>query len=63
MDIPAEIDGELLKRGEEINLKYVDWSPSGSNYVGEESEDISLTVFASDTEGTVYFDRTTYCRR
>ena len=61
--IPAEIDGERLMRGEGIDLKYVDWSPSGSSYVGEASEDVNLNVFTSNTEGTVSLDRTTYCRR
>ena len=54
MRVPVEIDSDRLERGEEINLKYVDWSPSGSSYVGGESEDINLTVFTSTPRNCVF---------
>ena len=35
IEIPQELDGSSLQRGEEIDLEYTDWGPSGSDYVGD----------------------------
>ena len=60
VEIPAELEGDSLQRGEEIELIYVDYGPSGSAFVGENSEDISTTVFTSNFGATVEFDQKIY---
>ena len=40
--VPDEIDNESLQRGEEITLTYNDWGPSGSDYVGDKDEEITV---------------------
>ena len=39
--VPDEID-DPLQRGEEITLTYNDWGPSGSDYVGDKDEEITV---------------------
>ena len=60
IEIPESLDNDKLERGEEIELEYTDWGPSGSNYVGEEDEDIGLTVFTSNFGSTVELDQKVY---
>ena len=60
VEIPEALDGDKLERGEEISLEYTDWGPSGSNYVGDEDEDINLTVFTSNFGSTVELDQKVY---
>ena len=60
VEIPAEIDGDRLERGEEIELEYVDWGPSGADYVGDESEDVGLTVYTSNFGATIELDQKVY---
>ena len=60
VEIPEALDNDKLERGEEIELEYTDWGPSGSNYVGEEDEDINLTVFTSNFGSTVELDQKVY---
>ena len=55
--IPAELDGVSLSRGEAITLEYADWGPAGADYVGQEDEDITLEIMASDLEATTQPDR------
>jgi hypothetical protein len=60
IEIPEELDGDRLERGEEIVLEYTDWGPSGSDYVGQEDEDINVTVFTSNFGATVELDQKVY---
>ena len=60
IEIPEELDGDRLERGEEIVLEYSDWGPSGSDYVGEEDEDINVTLFTSNFGATVELDQKVY---
>ena len=60
IEIPEELDGDRLERGEEIILEYTDWGPSGSDYVGDEDEDVNLTVFTSNFGATVELDQKVY---
>ena len=57
---PDEIDGDLLERGEEIILEYTDWSPSGADFVGDEDEDVRLTIFTSNFGATIKLDKKIY---
>ena len=58
--IPQILDGIPLQRGEEIDLEYTDWGPSGSDYVGDRDEDIQLTVFTSNFGAAIDLDRKVY---
>ena len=60
IEIPQELDNSLLQRGEEIDLEYTDWGPSGSDYVGDEDEDVRLTVFTSNFGATIDLDQKVY---
>lgn len=60
IEIPQTLASDKLERGEEIKLEFVDWGPSGSNYVGDESEDVNLTIFTSNFGATVELDQKVY---
>ena len=60
IEIPDNIDGDSLERGEEIELEYTDWGPSGANYVGHEDEDVNVTVFTSNFGATIELDQNVY---
>jgi len=60
IEIPSELDGDKLERGEEITLEYSDWGPSGSDFVGDEDEDVNLTLFTSNFGATVELDQKVY---
>ena len=60
VEIPQVLDGSSLQRGEEIDLEYTDWGPSGSDYVGDQDEDIRLTVFTSNFGATIDLDQKVY---
>ncbi|NWJ84128.1 hypothetical protein HX854_05320 [Marine Group I thaumarchaeote] len=49
-----------MDRGEEIGLEYTDWGPAGANYVGQDSEDIGLTIFTSNFGATIELDQKVY---
>ena len=54
------LENDKLERGEEIILEYTDWGPSGSDYVGDEDEDVNLTIFTSNFGATVELDQKVY---
>ena len=60
IEIPEVLDGDRLERGEEISLEYTDWGPSGADYVGQEDEDVNLTVFTSNFGATIELDQKVY---
>ena len=60
IEIPEELDDDRLERGEEIVLEYTDWGPSGSDFVGDEDEDVNLTLFTSNFGATVELDQKVY---
>ena len=60
IEIPQVLDGSSLQRGEEIDLEYTDWGPSGSDYVGDQDEDVKLTVFTSNFGATIDLDQKVY---
>ena len=60
IEIPQELDGSSLQRGEEIDLEYTDWGPSGADYVGDQDEDVRLTVFTSNFGATIDLDQKVY---
>ena len=60
IEIPEELQGDRLERGEEIVLEYTDWGPSGSDFIGDEDEDVNLTLFTSNFGATVELDQKVY---
>ena len=60
IEIPEAIKGDALERGEQIVLEYTDWGPSGADYVGQEEEDVNLTVFTSNFGATIELDQKVY---
>jgi hypothetical protein len=60
IEIASELAGDKLERGEEVVLEYTDWGPSGADYVGDEDEDINLTIFTSNFGATVELDQKVY---
>jgi hypothetical protein len=60
IEIPEELQNDRLERGEEIVLEYTDWGPSGSDFVGDEDEDVNLTIYTSNFGATVELDQKVY---
>jgi hypothetical protein len=60
IEIPDTLGGELLDRGEQIDLEYSDWGPAGADYVGQENEDIGITVYTSNFGATIELDQKVY---
>ncbi|MGH9910016.1 MAG: hypothetical protein ACRD32_05200, partial [Nitrososphaerales archaeon] len=60
VEIPNNLGGERLDRGEEIEIEYTDWGPAGADYVGDEDEDINLTIYTSNFGATVELDQKVY---
>ena len=62
IEIPKVLgaNNDNLERGEEIVLEYTDWGPSGAEYVGQEDEDINLTIFTSNFGATIELDQKVY---
>ena len=60
IEIPEVLEGDRLERGEEIILEYTDWGPSGSDFVGDEDEDVNLTLYTSNFGATVELDQKVY---
>jgi len=59
-EFPVVGGTDRLERGEEIVLEYTDWGPSGSDFVGDEDEDVNLTIFTSNFGATVELDQKVY---
>ncbi len=60
IEIPDTLNSALLDRGEKIDLEYVDWGPAGADYVGQENEDIGVTVYTSNFGATIELDQKVY---
>ena len=60
IEIPEELGGSKLDRGELIDLEYTDWGPSGAEYVGDEDQDINLSVYTSNFGATIELDQKVY---
>ena len=60
IEIPESLRGTHLARGEEIRLQYMDWGPSGADFVGQENELVNLTIFTSNFAPTIGLDQKVY---
>ena len=60
ISIPREIGNTVLERGEQIELEYIDFGPAGANFVGDDSEDITETIYTSDFGSSITLDKQVY---
>ena len=60
IEIPEELDGDQLVRGEAITMEYTDWGPAGADFVGQEDEDVTLDIMTSDFGATIELDQKVY---
>jgi len=60
IEIPSELDGDKLERGEQIDLEYQDNSPAGADYIGDDDEDVNVTIYTSNFGATVELDQKVY---
>ncbi len=60
VEIPEAFGNNRVERGEEIELEYIDYGPSGADYVGDDTEDVNLTVFTSNFGATIELDQKVY---
>jgi hypothetical protein len=60
IETPSSLASTALDRGEAIDLEYTDYSPSGAKYVGEESQDVGLTIYTSNFGATIELDQKVY---
>ena len=60
IEIPSELDGDKLERGEQIILEYQDNSPAGADFIGDDDEDVDVTLFTSNFGATVELDQKVY---
>jgi hypothetical protein len=60
IEIPDTLESNLLDRGEKIELEYTDEGPAGADYVGQEDEDIGLTIYTSNFGATIELDQKVY---
>jgi hypothetical protein len=60
IEVPSSLASTALDRGELIELEYTDYSPSGAKYVGEESEDVGLSIYTSNFGATIELDQKVY---
>jgi hypothetical protein len=60
LEMPAALQGTNLERGEQIDLEYTDWGPSGADYVGSDDEDVNVTIYTSNFGATVELDQKVY---
>ena len=60
IEIPETLSSDKLDRGEKIDLEYTDWGPAGADYVGQEDEDIGLTIYTSNFGATIELDQKVY---
>ena len=58
--ISEKIGSNSLERGEEITLKYIDYGPSGADYVGDDERDAELQIETSNFGATVELDQNVY---
>ena len=58
--ISEKIGLNSLERGEEITLKYVDYGPSGADYVKDDDRDVELQIETSNFGATVELDQNVY---
>ena len=60
MEIPRTVEGDNVERGERITLEYQDNSPAGADFIGDDSEDISIDIRSSDFGASVSLDQKVY---
>ncbi|MCV0392566.1 MAG: hypothetical protein K5790_04635 [Nitrosopumilus sp.] len=60
IEIPSEINGKAMSRGEKITLEYTDWGPPGADFVGSEDQDVKLQFQTSNLLSQINLDKKIY---
>jgi hypothetical protein len=60
IEIPRQMGTDNIERGEEITLEYQDNGPAGADYIGADSEDVSVTLYTSNFGATIELDQKVY---
>ncbi|MHA7734775.1 hypothetical protein [Nitrosopumilus sp. S6] len=60
IEIPSEINGKPLDRGETIKLTYTDWGTAGSDFVGKNDQKVELKFTTSNFQSLISLDKKVY---
>ncbi|WP_297442286.1 hypothetical protein [Nitrosopumilus sp.] len=60
IEIPSEINGKSLDRGDQIKITYTDWGTSGSDFVGKNDQKAELKFFTSNFQSLISLDKKVY---
>ena len=60
IEIPSEINGKSVNRGETIKITYTDWGTSGSDFVGKNDQKVELKFFTSNHQSLITLDKKVY---
>ena len=58
--MPQELTGNRITRNDEIRLQYLDWAPTGNEFVGKSSESVNQFFSTSGFGATIKLDKTVY---
>ncbi|WP_026089938.1 MULTISPECIES: hypothetical protein [Nitrosopumilus] len=60
IEIPSEINGKPLDRGETIKLTYTDWGTAGADFVGNSDQKVELRFTTSNFQSLISLDKKVY---
>lgn len=60
IEIPSEINGKAMKRGENITIEYTDWGTAGADFVGKDEQDVQLKIQTSNLLSSISLDKKVY---
>ena len=60
IEVPSELNGKPMKRGENITIEYTDWGTAGADYVGQQEQDVKLTFSTSNLLSAINLDKKVY---
>lgn len=60
IEIPQKIGTDTIERGERITLEYQDNGPSGGDYIGDDDQDVTAEIAASNYGASVTLDQRVY---
>ena len=60
IEIPSEINGKPMDRGEKIEITYTDWGTSGSDFVGKNDQEVKIQFYTSNFQSLITLDKKVY---
>ncbi|PIW31823.1 MAG: hypothetical protein COW27_05785, partial [Nitrosopumilales archaeon CG15_BIG_FIL_POST_REV_8_21_14_020_37_12] len=60
IDIPSEINGKSVDRGETIKITYTDWGTPGADFVGKDDQKVELKFHTSNFQSQILLDKKVY---